>query len=127
VEGTRFTPEKQAEQSSPYKHLLRPRVGGIAFVLASFAEQLDAIYDVTVIYPKADATILDFVTNKLPWVALHARRIEVPPEFCGDAITQPGPEREHFKTWVEQLWREKDALIERTRMEASSAPLDVRR
>jgi 1-acyl-sn-glycerol-3-phosphate acyltransferase len=122
VEGTRFTPEKHAEQSSPYRHLLRPRVGGIAFVLASFAEQLDAIYDITVIYPKPDASILDFVTNKLPWVALHARRIEVPPEFCGDAITQPGREREHFKAWVEEVWREKDELIERTRREGGGAP-----
>ena len=113
VEGTRFSPEKHAEQSSPYKHLLRPRVGGIAFVLASFSEQLDALYDITVVYPKRDVTILDFVTNRLPWVALHARRIDVPAEFRSDAITQPGPEREHFKAWVEQLWREKDELIER--------------
>ncbi|HYK02624.1 MAG TPA: acyltransferase [Thermoanaerobaculia bacterium] len=113
VEGTRFSPEKHAEQASPYKHLLRPRVGGIAFVLASFSEQLDALYDITVVYPKRDVTILDFVTNRLPWIALHARRIDVPAEFRSDAITQPGPEREHFKTWVEQLWREKDELIER--------------
>jgi 1-acyl-sn-glycerol-3-phosphate acyltransferase len=118
VEGTRFSPEKHAEQSSPYKHLLRPRIGGIAFVLASFSEQLDALYDITVVYPKRGVTILDFVTNRLPWVALHARRIEVPAEFRSDAITQPGPEREHFKAWVEQLWREKDELIERIISEA---------
>jgi 1-acyl-sn-glycerol-3-phosphate acyltransferase len=113
LEGTRFAREKHAEQQSPYKHLLRPRVGGIAFVLASFSEQLDALYDITVAYPKRDVTILDFVMNRLPWVALNARRIEVPAEFRTDAITQPGPEREHFKAWVEQLWREKDELIER--------------
>lgn len=113
VEGTRFTLEKQAEQASPYRHLLRPRVGGIAFVLASFSEQLDALYDVTVVYPQPNVTILDFVTNRLPWIALHARRIEVPTEFRSDAITQPGPERDRFKAWVENVWREKDDLIER--------------
>src|SRR5690606_19888499 len=33
VEGTRFTAEKHARQDSPYRHLLKPRSGGVAFVL----------------------------------------------------------------------------------------------
>src|SRR5687767_12342540 len=33
VEGTRFTPEKHAKQASPFARLLKPRAGGIAFVL----------------------------------------------------------------------------------------------
>lgn len=41
IEGTRFTRAKAAEQGSPYRHLLRPRVGGIGFVLASLGDQLD--------------------------------------------------------------------------------------
>jgi 1-acyl-sn-glycerol-3-phosphate acyltransferase len=118
VEGTRFTRAKRAEQESPYRHLLRPRVGGIAFVLASFTEQLDALYDLTVVYPREEVTILDFVTNKLPWLAIHARRIEVPAEFRTDAITQPGPARDHFKSWVESIWREKDQLIEQILVES---------
>lgn len=118
VEGTRFTREKQAEQSSPYRHLLRPRVGGIGFVLASFADQLDALYDLTIVYPKEDVTVFDLAKNKLPWVAVHARRIDVPAEFHSDAITQPGPARDHFKAWVEQLWREKDELIARILLES---------
>lgn len=118
VEGTRFTRAKHAEQESPYRHLLRPRVGGIAFVLASFTEQLDALYDLTVVYPREEVTILDFVTNKLPWLAIHARRIEVPAEFRTDAITQPGPARDHFKSWVETIWREKDELIEQMLVES---------
>ena len=35
AEGTRFTREKQEDQQSPYEHLLRPRPGGVSFVLAS--------------------------------------------------------------------------------------------
>ena len=33
VEGTRYSREKQEDQQSPYRFLLRPRVGGIGFVL----------------------------------------------------------------------------------------------
>ncbi|EMV9186157.1 1-acyl-sn-glycerol-3-phosphate acyltransferase, partial [Escherichia coli] len=35
LEGTRFTPAKQAQQQSPYQNLLRPKAGGVAFVLAA--------------------------------------------------------------------------------------------
>src|SRR6266511_4330960 len=40
LEGTRFSEEKRADQDSPYRFLLRPRVGAIAFVLASLGDQL---------------------------------------------------------------------------------------
>jgi len=111
IEGTRFSREKHEDQQSPYRYLLRPRVGGIAFVLASLAEQLDAFYDVTIVYPTRDVSMLDFISNKVPWIRVVVRRIEVPEEFRSDAITERGPAREHFKEWVEQIWREKDAVI----------------
>lgn len=112
VEGTRFTRAKHAAQQSPYRYLLRPRVGGVGFVLASMAEQLDAVYDVTIVYPAhEDATILSFVLNRVPRVIVRGRRLDVPREFYDDAITQPGPERERFKGWIEAIWREKDAQI----------------
>lgn len=51
LEGTRFTEAKRAEQQSPYRHLLKPKAGGVAFVLAALGEQLDALLDVTIVYP----------------------------------------------------------------------------
>ena len=113
VEGTRFTEDKHEEQESPYKHLLRPRIGGVGFVLASLGEQLDAILDVTIVYPSPDLTVWDFVTNRVPWIRVHCRHLDVPTQFVGAAITEPGPDRDRFKEWVEQLWREKDERIGR--------------
>jgi 1-acyl-sn-glycerol-3-phosphate acyltransferase len=111
VEGTRVTRQKQEDQQSPYKHLLRPRVGGIAFVLASLGEQLDAMIDVTLVYPRPDVTMWDFVTNRVSRIVMRARRVDVPPDFCTPAATEPGPARERFKAWIENIWREKDRLI----------------
>jgi 1-acyl-sn-glycerol-3-phosphate acyltransferase len=113
VEGTRFTREKHEDQQSPYRHLLRPRIGGIGFVIASLGEQLDAMLDVTVVYPQRDVTMLDFVTNGVPWIKLRARRVEIPPHLLTSAVTEPGPAREQFKVWVESLWQEKDEEIGR--------------
>jgi len=112
VEGTRISREKQEDQQSPYKHLLRPRVGGVAFVLASLGEQLDAMIDVTLVYPDPDLTMWDFITNRVRRIVIRARRLDIPPEFCSGAATEPGPERERFKAWIEQVWREKDELID---------------
>jgi 1-acyl-sn-glycerol-3-phosphate acyltransferase len=111
VEGTRFTREKHEDQQSPYRFLLRPRVGGISFVLASLGDQLDGIVDVTLVYPKRDVTMWDFVTNKLPWIRVDARLLPVPENFTTAAVTEPGPERAALKAWVEEVWREKDIRI----------------
>jgi 1-acyl-sn-glycerol-3-phosphate acyltransferase len=113
VEGTRFTREKYEDQESPYRHLLRPRIGGISFVLASLADQLDAMYDITLVYPTRDVTMWDFITNRVAWIKVYARRLDVPPEFQSASVTEPGETRERFKTWVDAIWREKDEAIGR--------------
>jgi 1-acyl-sn-glycerol-3-phosphate acyltransferase len=111
VEGTRFSREKHGDQASPYRHLLRPRVGGIAFALASLGEQLDAMFDVTLAYPHHDVTMWEFVTGRIDRITIHVRRLDVPPEFMTSAVTEPGPVREQFKVWMDGVWREKDALF----------------
>lgn len=115
VEGTRFSREKQEDQQSPYRHLLRPRVGGVSFVLASLGKQLDAIFDMTMVYPEGDVTMWRFVSNQLPWIHIHARRLEIPEELKAAAVTEPGPARDRFKQWMDAIWREKDARIEEIR------------
>ena len=46
VEGTRFTEAKHTEQKSPYRHLLKPKIGGLGiampFELWNWAEQSGA-------------------------------------------------------------------------------------
>jgi 1-acyl-sn-glycerol-3-phosphate acyltransferase len=112
VEGTRFSETKRQEQHSPYRHLLRPRSGGISFVLASLGDQLDAVLDVTIVYPQRELTLWEFATGRVPRIIIRARRLDVPPEFLTAAITEPGPARGRFKKWMDGIWREKDALID---------------
>ena len=112
VEGTRFSEEKRADQESPYGHLLRPRVGAIGFVLASLGDQLDALFDVTLAYPGHDVTFWQFVSGRVPTIAVRARRVEVPPEFFNPEITEPGPARDRFKAWIDSIWQEKDRLLD---------------
>ncbi len=112
VEGTRFTREKHADQASPYKHLLRPRIGGVSFALASLGENLDAMFDVTLAYPQHDITMWDFVSGRIDRIVIRARRLDVPAQFLTTAVTEPGPVREEFKGWIDRVWREKDELLD---------------
>lgn len=104
LEGTRFSKSKHAEQNSPYRHLLRPRIGGISFVLAALGDQLDAMYDVTLAYPPGnDVTIFQFVTGRVPKIIVHARRLALPESV----------DREEVKVWIDGMWKEKDELLTR--------------
>lgn len=112
LEGTRFTEEKREEQQSPYQYLLRPRIGGVGFVLASLGDLLDGVIDVTTAYPGHDVEIWDFICGRVPQVTVRARLLEVPQEFLGNgAIVESGPARDRFREWVEGVWREKDQTL----------------
>jgi len=99
IEGTRFTRSKRDEQQSPYRHLLRPRVGGISFVFATLGEYLDATYDLTIAYPGGETTVWEFVSGRVQRIVVRARRVEM-------------PRPEQTKAWTEALWREKDELLD---------------
>jgi len=118
LEGTRFTPAKQAQQSSPYRYLLRPKTGGVAFVLAALGGQLDALLDVTVVYPgRRIPGFWQLLSGQLPRVIVDIRSHALDPSLWqGDY--QNDPEfRQHLQDWVSRLWAEKDARIARLRAE----------
>ncbi|MBD9398876.1 acyltransferase [Pseudomonas sp. PDM11] len=119
LEGTRFTPAKQAQQGSPYQHLLKPKAGGVAFVLAALGEQLDAILDVTIVY--AEQTPPGFwklISGQVPKVIMDIRTRPLEPALWqGDYQNDPDF-RLYVQEWVSGLWEEKDALIARLKQEA---------
>jgi 1-acyl-sn-glycerol-3-phosphate acyltransferase len=112
VEGTRFTREKQADQESPYRHLLRPRYGGISYVFASMGDMLDAMYDVTLAFPGiANPTFWLYISGQMPRIVIDVREIALRPEFFDESVTRPGPTREAFKQWMHEIWLEKDRRL----------------
>lgn len=113
LEGTRFTPAKHAQQQSPYHHLLKPKAGGIAFVLASLGKQLDAILDVTILYPEGKPPgFWALLSGQVKRVIVDIRTLPLEPSLCeGDYQSDP-VFREQVQQWVGALWAEKDRRIE---------------
>ena len=112
MEGTRFTPAKHLRQKSPYKHLLKPKVGGMALALGAMGDKFQAILDVTIVYPDGAPDFWQFLTGKLKRVIVRVRPLPVPQHLVqGDYAGDPAV-REAYQKWVHQMWLEKDAQIE---------------
>ena len=120
LEGTRFTEAKRQEQQSPYRYLLKPKAGGVAFVLAALGEQLDALLDVTIVYPGNKAPgFWDLLNGSISRVIIDIQVRELDPAlWAGDYENDP-EFRQTVQAWVNQLWVAKDQRIEQLRQETS--------
>ncbi|AIN61515.1 MULTISPECIES: acyltransferase [Pseudomonas] len=118
LEGTRFTEAKRAEQQSPYRHLLKPKAGGVAFVLAALGEQLDALLDVTIVYPGDKAPgFWDLLNGSISRVIIDIRVRELDPALCAGDYENDPAFRQTVQAWVNQLWLDKDQRIAQLRAE----------
>ncbi|MDA8940290.1 acyltransferase, partial [Pseudoalteromonas marina] len=84
VEGTRFTQSKHAKQQSPFPHLLKPKAGGIAFVMQAMGEQISQVVNVTLHYPGGIPTFMDFAGGKVKNINVHVNVMPVSDELIGD-------------------------------------------
>ena len=113
VEGTRFTSEKHAAQLSPYRHLLKPKSGGVAFVIDAMGESLHAILDVAIVYPGGRPSLLDLIAGRMPEVRVAIRERPIPDALVGGDYQEDRAFRARFQQWMNGLWQEKDAEITR--------------
>lgn len=113
VEGTRFTPAKHAQQQSPFLHLLKPKAGGIAFVLDAMGGALHSILDVTIVYPGGRPTMFDLFADRVRDVQVNVLERRIPPELVGGDYQKDPVFRERVQNWVNAVWEEKDETISR--------------
>lgn len=117
AEGTRFTPAKHDAQSSPYRHLLRPKAGGLAFVLDAMGDALPAMLDVTIVYADGPRDLMDLIAGRVRDIRVQIRERPLDATVRGD-YERDEAFRAHFQDWVNTLWTDKDAEIERLRATA---------
>ncbi len=118
-EGTRFTPTKHAHQQSPYQRLLKPKAGGIAFVLNSMGDQIDHILDVTVHYPDGVPSFVDLLCGRIRAVHIEVDKIPVEAEWRQRDYQADDAYRERFQQWVSDLWQRKDKRLQELDREAA--------
>lgn len=112
LEGTRFSCAKHHAQQSPYRHLLKPKVGGLATALSAMGERFDALLDVTIVYPGGVPTFWDLLSGKVKQVVVRVRELEIPKDLLGGDYEGDPAFRARMQAWVQAMWADKDARIE---------------
>ncbi len=106
LEGTRFTPAKHANQRTKFRHLLKPRVGGLGYVLGGLNDRLHKMVDVTIIYPEGTPSFWQFLKGECLRVdmLIQCRDIPEPIRFFESDREQ----RRSLGPWIDGMWQEKD-------------------
>jgi 1-acyl-sn-glycerol-3-phosphate acyltransferase len=110
AEGTRFTPAKHAAQNSPYKHLLKPRSGGISYVLSAMGENMRNLIDVTIVYPDGAENAWGFLSNAKSRIIIRIDVLPIAANLRGQDPDDP-EYRNRFNAWLNTLWEKKDKKI----------------
>ncbi|MCL5272981.1 MAG: acyltransferase [Gammaproteobacteria bacterium] len=111
VEGTRFTPVKKEQQQSPYNHLLKPKAGGIGFIISSMGSQITSLLDVTIVYSEKNHSLWDFLCKRVKAIKVNIREIPIPNQFKSFELIHDSSTQNEFKDWLNKQWAEKDRLI----------------
>ena len=115
AEGTRATAARRASRSTPYRHLLSPRVGGFGALCDGLGEALAGIVDCTLVYSRGAAsagrehatgevTFWELLSGDSVEIAIHAEWID-PGELPA--------ERAERTRWLAARWAIKDERIDR--------------
>ena len=99
-EGTRFTKEKNIYQKSPFKYLLKPKIGGFSTLINAKIEY-ENVVDLTLLYPDQKINFWDFLSGNISHVYIYVRKLPLSEKTGGYQV----------KEWIFQKWKEKDNLL----------------
>ena len=121
LEGTRFSRAKHDAQQSPYRNLLKPKVGGLATALSAMGERFDALLDVTIVYPEGVPSFWDLLSGKVKQVVVRVRELDIPKDLLGGDYEGDPAFRARMQAWVQDMWAEKDRGIGEILLQRRSA------
>ncbi len=111
LEGTRFTPAKHEAQRSPYRHLLKPKVRGLAMALAVMGDRFTSYLDVTIVYPQGTPSFWDLLCGRMREVVVRVQELEIPAMFRQGDQAGSAEYRQQLTAWVLEMWAAKERSI----------------
>lgn len=120
VEGTRFTPGKNAAQNTTLEYLLNPKAGGLAYVLSAMGDKLHKLLDITIHYPQGTPSYWDFVCGKVRHINVRVKIYSIEDLLKNEIFAMDyfdnAAQREKFQLWLTQLWEQKDQELKKFTM-----------
>jgi len=112
AEGTRNNPKKYKLQESPYKNLLKPKIGGMATAISAI-DNIDTLVDFSLIYKSNKRSAWSFLNGEMKDVKVLIKKYKIPDHLKNKNYSIDKQYRIDFKDWIEEIWEEKDREIER--------------
>ncbi len=120
IEGTRYNKSKHDYQKSPFKHLLKPKAGGLSLAISSLGDEIDGILDMTVVYPDypdEPPSYDKLWRGEIKRLGVDIRPLAMPEELFAKIKAGGYSKDEQAKAemfaWIDEVWQEKDKRIEK--------------
>ena len=97
----------------------------MAQVIATLGDKLDALLDVTIVYPSGTPSFWDLIAGRIPRVWVHVERLGVPAAWFGRDYDTDREFRDSFQAFTRELWAAKDARIAAALASLGAAPSEV--
>lgn len=111
VEGSRYTEAKHKKQRSPFKYLLKPKAGGIAFALEVLGEKMDGLLNASIVYHgTSEAICKDMLFGKLTKIHVDIKVQPISAELIGN-YQHDREFRVEFQQKLNVIWQDKDLQI----------------
>jgi len=111
IEGTRFNEQKHKKQHSKYKHLLKPKSGGIGFVLGSMGDQITYLIQVSLKYSPKAPSAWEYLAGKYDKIEVIIQKIKIPESLKNKNYITDMPFRKELQDWINDLWKQQDELL----------------
>ena len=111
VEGTRFTADKHQKQNSPYQYLLKPKAGGIGFVMGALGEQMKTMLLVTIAYPDETPGVWQYLCGNFSSVHVSCEKIVIPSTLLNKNYQNDEKFKSELFKWTENLWYKQDGRL----------------
>lgn len=112
LEGTRYTPSKQAKQNGSFKNLLNPKYGGLSTTLNVMGNQFAGLVDVTIVYkPTKGNKTWAWLCGQQQDMVVQVQVLPIDEHWVKGNYREDAEFKLAFKGWVNALWQEKDERI----------------
>ena len=111
LEGTRFTTAKKQRQNSPYTHLLKPKAGGIGFVMGSMGDCIKHVLLVTVVYKGPVPTTWQYLSGQYGYAVVNCEKIVIPDTLLNKNYQTDEKFKTELFNWSQQMWYKQDKKL----------------
>ena len=112
IEGTRIDKDKYDASKSKFKNLMPPKIGGMGYTL-EVMPYIDHLTDVTLVYKSNKREFWNFLCGDMREASVTINTYKIPEELRGVDYTDNQEMRDKLKAFLEEIWEEKDRIIER--------------